>query len=69
MTRRLAILSFIVIWLILLSLPGLAFSLAARGQLQMGETEGNHLRIFLLQERDAEGIGLERAQIDQADSA
>ena len=45
-----------------MSLPVFAFVLAARNQLQIGPTEGNHLRIFLVQEMDTEGIGIERTR-------
>ena len=47
----------------LLSLPLLAFSLAARNQLQWGVAEGDHIRLFLIQEIDAEGIGVELARM------
>ena len=50
---------FIVAWLLVISLPILAFALAARQQLQIGKSEHNHLRIFLLQEKEAEGVGFE----------
>jgi len=36
--------------------------LAARQQIQLGSDERSHLRIFLLQEKDAEGIGIELAR-------
>jgi hypothetical protein len=46
-----------------MSLPLLAFTLAARNQLQWGEPGRNHIRLFLIQESDAEGIGLELARM------
>ena len=60
--RRFFYLIFILIWLIVLTLPFAAFSLAARQQIQIGGSEGNHLRIFLIQEKMAEGIGVELAR-------
>ena len=57
--RRLAYFLFILVWLLLLSIPFFSFALAARNQLQLGSPESNHIRIFLVQEKDAEGIGLE----------
>ena len=60
--RRTVYFVITLVWLFLMSLPVFAFALAARNQLQIGPTEGNHLRIFLVQELDAEGIGFERAR-------
>ena len=42
----------------------LAFSLAAKTELQLRPDYGGHIRLFLIQELDAEGIGLEIAQRD-----
>jgi hypothetical protein len=52
----------ILIWLFFISLPIFAFTLAARQQIQLGSDERSHLRIFLLQEKDAKGIGIELAR-------
>jgi hypothetical protein len=57
--RRLLYLFLILVWFMLISIPMIAFTLAARQQIQVGPAEGNHVRLFLIQERDAEGIGLE----------
>ena len=62
MTRRLAYIVVIFFWLLLMSIPFFMFSLAARQQLQVGPAEDSHIRVFLIQERDAEGIGLEIAR-------
>jgi hypothetical protein len=62
--RRIVYLLVILVWLILMSLPLFSFVLAARNQIQMGSTEGNHIRIFLVQEKDAEGLGLEIKSLD-----
>ncbi len=56
--KRLGIILFLLLWFFLVSLPALAFILATRGQLQLGD-EYNHLRVFMLQENAAEGIGIE----------
>lgn len=61
-SRRLLIVLFVVFWLILLLLPSLAFVLARNGQVQIGDTDGRYWRLFLLQDTDSEGVGLERAQ-------
>jgi len=58
---------FLLVWLFLISLPLFAFVLAARQQITIGSDEYNHLRIFLLQEKDAEGIGIEFARPFSAD--
>ena len=57
--RRLSYLLIILVWLFLMSLPFFAFRLAARKQLLVGGDEGSRVRIFLVQERTAEGIGVE----------
>jgi hypothetical protein len=59
----------IIIWLVLMSLPIFSILLATRIQLQVGSTEGEHIRIFLVQENDAEGIGLELKRSDSFDPA
>lgn len=64
--RRLAYLLAIVVWLIFLSIPFLSFALAARNQLQLGTAEGNHIRIFLVQETSAEGIGVEITRLESS---
>lgn len=60
--KRLLIGLFIVVWLVLLFTPAVAFLLAARGQIQVGPQEGRHVRVFLLEDAEAEGLGLERAR-------
>lgn len=51
-----------------MSIPFFLFSLAARNQLQVGSPESNHIRIFLVQEKEAEGIGLEVKRLDSANT-
>jgi hypothetical protein len=57
--RRLLYLLAVLIWLAVMSLPILAFLLATRGQIVAGDQSGSHLRLFLLQEPDEQGIGVE----------
>lgn len=52
----------IVLWLAIMMLPMLAFVLARNGQVQLGDSDGRHWRLFLLQEAEAEGLGLERGR-------
>lgn len=60
--RRLIYLVIILVWLAIMMLPATAFILARNGQIQVGEPDGPHTRLFLLQDADAEGLGLERAR-------
>lgn len=56
--KRVVIIILVVIWFILIMLPSLAVILASREQIQIGVGETS-LRLFLLQEADVEGLGLE----------
>ena len=56
--RYFGYLIFLLVWLFLIGLPAFAFILAAQGQIELGSTEGQYLRIFLLREEDAEGLGI-----------
>lgn len=60
--RRLLILLFVLFWLAVILTPTLAFVLARNGQVQVGRAEGRHWRLFLLQDVDTEGLGLERSR-------
>lgn len=60
--RRLLMLLFALFWLVLILAPTLAFVLARNGQIQIGSSEGRHWRLFMVQEADAEGLGLERGR-------
>jgi len=58
-SKYLGRLLIILIWLFIISLPLFAFVIAARQQIQLGRGEHNHIRLFLMQEKDAEGVGFE----------
>ena len=60
--RRLLILLFVLFWLVLILTPSLGFILARNGLIQIGPSEGRHWRLFVIQELDAEGVGLERSR-------
>ena len=49
----------IIVWLFIMAFPVVAFTLSTRGQINLGNEQGNHIRIFLLQEVDNEGVGFE----------
>jgi hypothetical protein len=57
--RRFIYLLVTLVWLCVMSLPALAFILAIQGQIQMGNDVRHHLRIFMLQDPDVQGIGIE----------
>ena len=56
--KRAGYLLFILIWLIFLSFPIVAFFLATQGQIQLGDST-NGLRLFLLQDTNNQGLGLQ----------
>jgi hypothetical protein len=60
--RRFGYLFIFIIWLIIMSFPAVAFVLATQGQLQLGSSEQRHLRLFLLEDSEAEGVGIEWAR-------
>jgi hypothetical protein len=67
--RRLLYALVVLVWLLLVIAPLLAFVLAARGQIQFGSDPRRHLRLFLVQEEDAQGIGLEWLRPSRSQSA
>ncbi len=60
--RRLAYLLVLTLWLLLLAFPAVAFMLATRDQIEIGSDPARHLRLFLVSEPDAQGVGVERAR-------
>ena len=60
--RRFGYLLIIIIWLMIMCFPTFAFTLAMREQIQVGSNPRTHLRIFLVLEEDADGIGVEWAR-------
>jgi hypothetical protein len=48
----------VLLWLAIMALPILAAVLAIRGQIELGDEEGRWLRVFMIQERAAEGVGV-----------
>lgn len=57
--KRFLRIGIVLVWLVFISIPFLMFFLAARGELKVGSQPGTEIRVFLLQEVDAEGIGWE----------
>ena len=52
----------VVVWFAMISSPAIAFVLARNGQIQIGDQDGRYWRLFLVQELESEGLGLERAR-------
>ncbi len=59
MWRRLIYLGVIFLWLLVICFPIASFALATRGEISFGDRVHSGLRIFLVQEDDAQGIGIE----------
>ena len=60
--RRLLYLLLLLIWLLVMSFPVIAAVLATQGEIQLGVRTERHVRLFLIQESDDEGVGLEWTQ-------
>ena len=67
MWRRLIYLGIILLWLLVMAFPIASFVLATRGEIRFGDSVHNGLRIFLVQEDDAQGIGFEWSRRLRAD--
>jgi hypothetical protein len=65
--RRLFFLVGFILWLLLMVFPFVAFRLATNGEMQIGNE--SHLRLFLVQEVGADGVGFEwRRELFQPDN-
>jgi len=58
--KRFFALVFLVVWLVIMLFPCMAFNLALREEILIGGSPDNHVRLFLLSEKQTEGIGVER---------
>jgi hypothetical protein len=56
--RRLGYALIVIIWLMVMSFPFFAVLLATQQELVLGDPERRQLRIFLVQEENADGIGI-----------
>lgn len=61
--RRILYIVLFFLWLVVMLFPLFAVVLAAREQIQIGDNPGSHLRIFLVQEQEARGVGVEWARL------
>jgi hypothetical protein len=66
--RRLGYAIFISVWLLLILFPVGAFMLATKGQLEIGSESGSHLRLFLLQEKNSQGVVVEWVRSSRVNS-
>lgn len=57
--RRLGCLLFIMVWVVGISLPFVAFALAAKGEIRLGGAE-RAIRIFVVRGEENEGVGVAR---------
>ncbi|GAB4160329.1 MAG: hypothetical protein Fur0021_32170 [Candidatus Promineifilaceae bacterium] len=57
--RRLGCFLLVLIWLVIVSLPLLAVIVARSGQVRLGAQESAHVRLFLVQEEESNGLGIE----------
>lgn len=60
--RRILYTVLFLLWLVFMLFPIFAVMLASSEQIQIGEAPGSHLRIFLVQEEEARGVGVEWAR-------
>lgn len=67
--RRLLYLVGLLIWLGFMVFPVVAFFLATSGQVMVGDNGRSHLRLFLVQEDDGSGVGIEWARRSRQDDA
>lgn len=58
--RRIVYFLVFLLWLVVMAFPIVAAVLATQGQLQVGEQgSARYIRLFLVQESDNEGVGVE----------
>lgn len=60
MLRKVTYVFLAIAWLIVMTLPILAFVLAARGEIMVGNDMGSNGRLFMVTEDDLQGIGFQR---------
>ncbi|MCI0395352.1 MAG: hypothetical protein L0332_26335 [Chloroflexi bacterium] len=57
--RRFVYLLVVLAWLVVMSLPVLAFVLATQGELRLGNDVRRNTRLFLVLEEEAQGLGIQ----------
>jgi len=56
---RLVLILFVIIWLLVMSFPFVAFRLTTRDEITVGSSESSHLRLFMVRADEEKGLGLE----------
>jgi len=59
MWRKIGYLGVVIIWLTIMCFPILAFALAIKGEIKIGDRKRSGLRVFMVKEKEAQGIGFE----------
>ena len=59
MVRRLGFLAATLLWLTIICLPALALVVAIRGELNLGNIEKSHIRVFMVHSDEENGLGFE----------
>jgi hypothetical protein len=67
--RRLLYLLIVLVWLMIMAFPIVAFRLATNGEIAWGQETGRQGRLFLLQDAEAEGVGLQSSRPQSGASA
>jgi hypothetical protein len=57
--KRVVYIFLLLFWLMVMAFPTFAFVLATKGELQLGDEPRSHVRFFMVQEIDTNGIGVE----------
>lgn len=57
--RRVVVFLLLLVWLLVMAFPVVAVVLATQKQIEVGGDEGRQVRVFLVQEREQEGVGIE----------
>lgn len=60
MLRRLTYILIAIAWFVVMTIPILAFVLAARGEIMLGNDMGSNVRLFMVTESELQGIGIQR---------
>ncbi len=60
--RRIGYLLVILVWLVIMAFPITAFVLSTRGEINLGSNPRQHVRLFMVQEEDTNGVGMEWAR-------
>lgn len=67
--RRLLYLVFLLLWLLIVSLPFMTMIVAFRGEFTLGNKMKSHFRTFLVQGEETNGLGFEWSRSSGSDDA